>query len=307
MFHKEYSNFVRPSSPQPQLHPKFNHKLNGEEAKRLYLEEVKDVKTTTSSPTLAEVPPEIHEHTTKRKRKLEENDTSNSSLFLSVQNNDVSTLKEVLDSCPDKINLVDEFGWSLLMIACQANSIEAVKELLKRGIDTSVRDKAGNSARSLVIKNKNVLLADILLNINHYETKTDTITPKVRLKEEYSCQTCNKVFPDKQEHLSSTVHNINASKGKKIPSSYKIPESNRGYQIMLKVGWDKESGLGRDGSGKLYPVKAVQKLDRKGLGLQKNNPNSREEDSIKTINKKKLKRDYHENRRFEANFRREFY
>ncbi len=48
-----------------------------------------------------------------------------------------------------------------------------------------------------------------------------------------------------------------------------IPEANRGYQMMLSGGWDKKSGLGPSGSGKLYPVKTILKRDRHGLGLER--------------------------------------
>ena len=39
--------------------------------------------------------------------------------------------------------------------------------------------------------------------------------------------------------------------------------------MMLSGGWDKKSGLGPSGSGKLYPVKTILKRDRTGLGLER--------------------------------------
>ena len=48
-----------------------------------------------------------------------------------------------------------------------------------------------------------------------------------------------------------------------------IPEANVGYQMMIHGGWDKKSGLGPSGSGKLYPVKTILKQDRHGLGLDR--------------------------------------
>jgi hypothetical protein len=47
---------------------------------------------------------------------------------------------------------------------------------------------------------------------------------------------------------------------------YGIPASNRGYQILVKGGWDREKGLGADGSGHKFPLKTVMKRDRAGLG-----------------------------------------
>ena len=39
--------------------------------------------------------------------------------------------------------------------------------------------------------------------------------------------------------------------------------------MMLSGGWDKKSGLGPSGLGKLYPVKTILKRDRHGLGLER--------------------------------------
>ncbi|KOB57039.1 hypothetical protein OBRU01_25776 [Operophtera brumata] len=281
MLKKHYNNFVKASAPTETVNKLPT--LSGEEAKEIYLKEIKDAKYSTNKHHL---PPRdynstynLPERTTSQTaQKLE--DISIKGLILSVQNNDVKMLKDILDSCPSLVNTVDEFGWSLLMIACQANSVDAVKELLTRGVDTAVRDKGGNSATNLVIKNKNLELADLLIshrkgnhrssNSQDHRGKIKVKKVKAELKESFICEICsNKVFPDKEEHLASTVHNISASKDKKIPTNYVIPQTNRGYQLMLKVGWDRECGLGRDGSGKKYPIKAVQKKDRKGLGHEK--------------------------------------
>ncbi|XP_045500594.1 G patch domain and ankyrin repeat-containing protein 1 homolog [Colias croceus] len=310
MFHKDYSNFVRPTNDSEINKPTVNFPfLSGEQAKKLYLEEVQNsashsVFSTTNTSYIRD------KGSCNRKRKNSVKLTDRE-LFQCVQNNDVELISVALDTSPEKINIVDEFGWNLLMIACQANSIETVKELLKRGIDTSVRDKSGNSAQSLVIKNKNYTLADILLSHKSNEDENECKTSKqikVKLKEEYKCEICNNTtFPDKQEHLSSTVHNINASKGKKLPANYVIPQSNKGYQIMVKGGWDKETGLGPDGTGTKYPIKPVMKKDRTGLGLKPKKEGNVVKESSKVINRKIIAREQYNNRRKEINFRREFY
>lgn len=325
MLRRDYNNFVRPASTAGTVRV-FNT-ISGDEARRLYLEEVDQVKEKDD----LFVPDEFKTYKvtpTKRNRTNSDNlDVSNLKLFTSVQDNDVETLKRILDTCPDKIKTVDEYGWSLLMIACQANTYATAKELLKRGVDTTVRDKAGNSAQSLIIRNKNSRLAEIFLNHvskcsqsqNHNSQSNDgqrqlqnisikEAKHKTRHKEPFVCHTCGgKTFNSKEEHLSSTIHNINASKGRKIPTKYVIPQSNKGYQIMLKTGWDRETGLGPDGSGTKYPIKAIQKIDKKGLGHEKK--------KLKIANDKldALKINQHSenvserNRRLEINFRREFY
>lgn len=306
----KYGNFVKQSSPSEHI-SKLKPSLNGEQARRLYLEEITEVKV-----------PELTTRDTSEEskrnviRKIENplrcnvKELSDKDLFLSAQNNDVNTLTRILNNSPSKINIVDAYGWSLLMIACQANAIETVNELLKRDIDTSIRDRAGNSARSLVIKNKNLALVNTFLS---YKSKTTTEIQidknhkRVKRKKEYTCDTCNRNYRDKSEHLSSTIHNINASKDKKIPTNYVIPVSNRGYQIMLKGGWDKEAGLGPDGSGNKYPLRTIQKKDREGLGHEKIKQSKKEKEEPIQQDKKMFNRDYYNNRKMEINFRRQFY
>ncbi|XP_026756243.2 G patch domain and ankyrin repeat-containing protein 1 homolog [Galleria mellonella] len=306
MLKKDYSNFVRPVSPLESVNnnaPLTCKYLSGDEARRIYLEEIKEAK----DPIKSYISP-VERNNRNRKRNLEE--ISDKDLLISVQNNDVNAVTRALDRYPDKINIIDEYGWSLLMIACQANSVDTVKLLLKRGIDTNVRDKAGNSARSLVIQNKNYVLANILLSnkeCNKITSNNSYNKVNVKLKEEYICEICSNRFPDKEEHLSSTIHNINASKGKKIPANYVIPETNRGYQLMLKGGWDKESGLGPDGSGKKYPIKTIQKKDRKGLGCKKKKEDNLNKPIVKHKNGKIIASESQRSRRIEINFRREFY
>ncbi|CAF4878693.1 unnamed protein product [Pieris macdunnoughi] len=304
MYHKDYSNFVRPTLDDAAVVPSTNFpipKLSGKEARKLYLEEVRNIEDPhIISNDESNVPEKLL-----CKRKIDPNLTDQE-LFQSVQNNCINVVKSTLDTFPDKIYLKDEFGWSLLMIACQANSVDIVKELIKRGIDTTVRDKAGNSAQSLVIQNKNIVLANILLMQATEDIKP--IKTQVKLKkQDYQCPICsNLFFSDREQHLSSTLHNINVSKGKKIPTNYVIPESNKGFQIMLKEGWDKETGLGPDGAGAKYPIKATMKKDRTGLGLKKKEESS-EKKSPKIVNKKILKREEHKNKIMEIRFRREFY
>lgn len=309
-----YKNFVKPSASTSStcgsVQPKYY--VSGEEVRRIYLDEVKDASGTSEKRPKQIFPEDSNIKSKKAKKKKGE--LTRKDYFVAAQNNDVETLRQGLQDQPEMLDTIDEFGWSLLMIACQANSVQTVKELLQLGADTSIRDKAGNSARSLVIKNKNLQIADLLLNNtdrNQMKTTEKQNHRKRKLKDQdYTCKICCNNYPDKEQHLVSTVHNINASKGKKVHPCYKLPESNKGFQIMLKTGWDKGTGLGCDGSGRQYPIRAVQKKDRKGLGHEgkkDNEKGSKEEIKQKQKSKILLQREHRRNQNIEINFRREFY
>lgn len=316
MLPNKYCNFVQAStsnSSEAGSHketPSIINSISGEEAKRLYIEEVKDLKHPYVSGVVDEEFTQdlnVNKHSTKRRKT--ETPVSDKELFLATQNDDVDTVKNVLDSNPEKLHILDEFGWSLLMMACQGNSVNTVKLLLTLGADTSIRDKAGNSAQNLVIKNKNLQIAELLLSgVTNRNTKQKAKHKRPEQKLEYVCEICNKVYADKDLHLSSTIHNLNASKNKKIPTVYKIPETNKGFQIMLKTGWDKDSGLGYDGSGIKYPIKPVPKKDRKGLGHDKTkDKNVKVEDKSVCIKPRSLYDSQKKSRDLEIRFRREFY
>ena len=51
------------------------------------------------------------------------------------------------------------------------------------------------------------------------------------------------------------------------PTHYSLPETNFGYRLLSKQGWKEGATLGRQGGLKV-PLKAIEKFDRKGLGLE---------------------------------------
>lgn len=53
----------------------------------------------------------------------------------------------------------------------------------------------------------------------------------------------------------------------KALSSLAIQPSNKGFQLLTKMGWNEsDGGLGRNRQGSLVPVKTMLKQDKKGLG-----------------------------------------
>ncbi|GAA5971228.1 hypothetical protein JCM3765_007145 [Sporobolomyces pararoseus] len=51
------------------------------------------------------------------------------------------------------------------------------------------------------------------------------------------------------------------------PTHYALPETNFGYRLLSKQGWKEGATLGKQGGLKV-PLKAIEKFDRKGLGLE---------------------------------------
>ncbi|XP_026477230.1 G patch domain and ankyrin repeat-containing protein 1 homolog [Ctenocephalides felis] len=180
-------------------------------------------------------------------------------------NNDTKALESYLKEYPENVNVIDDFGWSALMCAIQAGSKEVIELLLKYGADISITDKSGNTALSLAISHKNNYIVNMLLGTS----------PKTYLKntknsvESFFCQFCNESFENTalKSHETSTLHLFN-TKSTIIRPYFGIPVSNKGYQLLIRNGWNQNSGLGSSEDGRKYPIKTVIRKRRTGLGIE---------------------------------------
>lgn len=189
-------------------------------------------------------------------------------LFKAVEMDDIDFVEKVLSVKPHLKDLKDSFGWSLLMIACKAGSLEVVQCLVQCKADQKVKDKKGLNCLKLA---KNDQIKDILKEINVEEAEEI----QEDLVKDEKCELCrvdNLSRNQFKEHQSSTVHQFKIESEKcqhQRKVHYVIPEANQGFQMMLKSGWQSNKGLGPPGkSGKLYPVKTSLKRDRSGIGLE---------------------------------------
>ncbi|ELU05821.1 hypothetical protein CAPTEDRAFT_92236 [Capitella teleta] len=157
------------------------------------------------------------------------------------------------------INCVDDYGWTALMCAVKSEEEGAVKTLLSIGANPFVRDKRGLSVFDLLERCKSDSVRDLFCGGSDESEGEET-------HESFYCSLCKATFSESEEnHTKGTLHLFNRGKPPK-GTVYGIPESNKGFQMMLKSGWDREAGLGSEGQGKQFPVKTVLKRDRKGLG-----------------------------------------
>ena len=163
------------------------------------------------------------------------------------------------------------------MIAAASGHTDLVSLLLKHGADANVRDKAGNTCLSLATKKGHNRIVNLILNGFEKRTKRKP-KPKAPETVAKSCEICDENFTTEssyKKHLSSTNHRFKVEQQEsngKVKAYYGIPKTNRGFQLMLKDGWDADTGLGPEGHGKLYPVKTILKRNRHGFGLKDEKP-----------------------------------
>lgn len=212
-------------------------------------------------------------------------------IFTHSQNNDTTKLLQLLNSGVD-VNARDTFGWTSLMCAACNGAEDAVKLLLKFGADVSAKDP-GYDAKYLAKKHKHFGIVHLLRGRKSPSRATTSSQSKQELM---NCDTCKQTYTSsRRRHEASTVHLL-AKHAMKTKTFYGISETNRGFQMLMRNGWDREHGLGPDGSGRKFPVKAVEKKDRKGIGAPK----------VKVRNDAGVVLSRPKDRWFERNFRLQF-
>lgn len=91
------------------------------------------------------------------------------------------------------------------------------------------------------------------------------------------CLLCETIVPaaDVAGHRTSILHQLskNGSNSKDRdkplvpPTHYGVRSSNIGYGMLQRLGWVEDTGLGSGQLGRKTPLKASEKFDRKGLGV----------------------------------------
>lgn len=240
-------------------------------------------------------------------------------LFRAAVSDDIKSISS-MNFVGSDVNSCDSFGWSASMIAACEGSQKVFEFLLNKGCDLAIADRSGNTALSLA-KSKNrseieKMINDRMANVQ----KTDELLMDVSVVpfEPFWCDECQQTFKEttKESHESSTLHRFNRKNTFEFSRRYFIPDSNVGFQMMLRQGWDRESGLGPSSEGKLYPVKTTIRKPRSGLGVKQDSArvthySAFDRDAVKwrppaprAKTKKQLERDLKRNQRKEFAIRR---
>ena len=195
------------------------------------------------------------------------------------QEGNTREVKRILKRGEASLGVTDQYGWNALMCAAFSGHVGLVKYILRR--EPSVfhhETKKGESVIDLVRMADNEPMVNLLRQfesdasiLNGQETSSSSSNSG----QPSWCEVCKAEFSDdKKVHQQSTAHLFSCGLTP-APTLYHIPESNRGFQMMLQDGWDKEKGLGKLGEGHKFPVKTTLKRDRQGLGTQESDSKPR--------------------------------
>lgn len=256
-----------PSSPAPPP-----PRLKGDEAKDFYDNLIQSTSSSTHStieirPSNTQAPPSDTMRINKAPYSKPAKNFSRIDMFKFAQEGDLESLsKGFSDTSEHDVNMRDGYGWSLLMCASCAGHASIVDYLLSNGaLWKGVVDRCGLDAPKIAEKTGNIELAEY---IRTYRTEEEEDTNQdSEIGHCYYCEMCQTdITETPSDHNVSTLHQFNCQHKPNL-HSYSLPEGNKGFQMMLRKGWDPERGLGSTGQGHRYPVKTVLKQDRRGIGV----------------------------------------
>ncbi|XP_063794151.1 G patch domain and ankyrin repeat-containing protein 1 [Pseudophryne corroboree] len=184
------------------------------------------------------------------------------------QHGDLKGLKKLLEKEHCDINFRDSYFWTAMMCSAYAGKEDVVTYLIARGAAwVGVCNTQGKDALMLAEEAGHQDIVKLLQD--SLTGQPEESTPRTQPLDRKYCEVCKAHYQEDsvETHERSTVHLFN--KKKTFPSTYYvIPEHNIGFKMMLKEGWNRESGLGPDGTGRKFPVQTVLKRDQKGLGFK---------------------------------------
>ncbi|XP_062454528.1 G patch domain and ankyrin repeat-containing protein 1 [Rhea pennata] len=185
-------------------------------------------------------------------------------LLKAAQDGDLRTLRRLLEKEGCDINYRDGFSWTALMCAARAGRVATVRYLLRRGAaQASICEAGGRDAAGLAEDAGHHGLARLL---REWQPEPREV-PRPAPEEQRFCSVCGTHYAEESaaQHERSTAHLFSRGDAPP-PARYHIPETNIGFRLLVKGGWDSRAGLGPTGDGRRFPVQTLLKRDHKGLG-----------------------------------------
>ncbi|MGH0145028.1 UNVERIFIED_CONTAM: hypothetical protein FKN15_033063 [Acipenser sinensis] len=167
------------------------------------------------------------------------------------------------------VNFRDSYYWTALMCAAYAGHCQVVQYLLQQGAAwVGVVETQGRDAMDLAEEAGHT---EVVRALQDFRAISEEQTANRRRSATVKrwCAVCQTEYSEDsvEQHERSTVH-LFSQDSTPAPTYYCLPENNVGFRLMVREGWDPESGLGPAGKGRKFPVKTVLKRDQKGLGFQ---------------------------------------
>ena len=194
--------------------------------------------------------------------------TSILDLFHFVQEGNLDNLYDALSTCDYDINIRDNYNWTMLMCASCAGHMDIVYFLLENGAQwIDIVDRRGLDAPSIAEMAGHHEIAYVIRTFNSTDNDEAPSTSDCETSKSFHCDTCGLEVTSSVQtpHTVSILHQFSCQHKSDL-SAYSLPKSNRGFQMMLRSGWNPDTGLGSKGQGCQYPVKTILKQDRYGLG-----------------------------------------
>lgn len=212
-------------------------------------------------------------HFSKRKKRPQLIDFDKNKFFKAVSSNNIDELNR-MNINQHNVNVTDQLDWTALMMASCEGYLNIVKFLIQHGAQRNHFDKRNNSAITLAKKRKHDDIYEYLQRLENSNqviclSSDDEIDNNQSKQNTFYCDDCQSYFneTDEKSHKLSILHRFNDKNGHKFTARhFGIPDTNVGFRMLMQQGWDRESGLGNDKNGILFPIKTTLRKTRSGLG-----------------------------------------
>lgn len=233
-------------------------------------------------------------------------------------------------------NVFDNNNRTPLMVAIAEGNADIVEILLNAGAlyDHALCFPNEQSIWEVKKEHENYKVIEVIRLFLRFRSISDVKELKSPQEENqadtkaFKCDVCQRMIIDCKtpiEHEASIAHQLAGQRFSQITPALtnfaSIDQDNPGFKLMMKVGWNGTSGLGRTEQGRKFPVTGQFKANRQGLGFEIDDQDEYKGNNqkSKTIisqcprlsSKKQFKKAWIKKQKreqaIEANFRRQFY
>jgi hypothetical protein len=223
-----------------QRHPKHNQ-LDGHEIQEFYHNIISSAEESKAK-NRKKCKPVNKTHEETHGRFISDNGIKCDQIFKMCQNGDYNGCVQWIRMGYD-INTTDQYLWTPLMCSSCAGHQDIVQLLLDNKADIGPKDKRGRSAYDLALISGHKHICDLIINRQkktqtrkEVNNKLDSIGSSDSSRDPKRCDVCGYQYNGCDvRHKCSIVHQISAKSGQNFNKYYEISESNKGFQMLLRL------------------------------------------------------------------------
>lgn len=173
----------------------------------------------------------------------------------------------------------DNYDKNVTVAICDEKELEQARHLEELSKKLEEKYKFKENAQNEVMneeeleKNQKLVIENWnnhTINTNKSSTKCNDIccNPIVDESGKLYCLLCNFSINNWENHKTSTIHLFNNNKIEIKSHPLFLDMNNKGYEILNRIGWNIDKGLGKEENGRIEPIYTELKNNKSGIGYE---------------------------------------